>query len=177
MANFSTETKCHAWVGTVNILNMEKAGLKKEEYKNPEYLAQFLSETWTKSGKGRTAGISVCLSEKELYHAHVALYGNTTTLGNVAKIMFDSHIEPQLGGKKELMGYLLKEPPYEEKGEQVLYTMGLENIQEKQGSRSDLEEISYLLESGYTPMQIMEQNFAYRRFEKMIKSAFINANI
>lgn len=133
VGRFSRDTKGRAWIGTVQVANMEKSGLSKEVYENPELLADFLSYTWCDSGKGRVAGVAVCVSEKGLYHAHVALYGNLTTLRNAAKIMFDSHIEPQLGGKKELMGYLLKEPPYDEKGEQVLYTLGLENVQDNQG--------------------------------------------
>lgn len=177
MGYFSTSTKNRAWLGTVQVQNMEKAGLSKKEYEKPEYLANFLCETWTNSGKGRTAGASVCVSEKGLYHVHIAMYGNLTTLGNVAKIMYDSHIEPQLGGKKELKSYLLKEPPYDEKGEQVLFTVGLENIQDNKGMRSDLEEIAQLLEDGYAPSEIMQQSFSYRKYEKMIKSAFIDKRI
>lgn len=176
MGRFTLNTKGRAWLGTVQIANMEKAGLSKEEYESPEKLAQFLCDTWSNSGNGRVAGVVVCVSEKGLYHAHMALYGNLTTLGNVAKIMFDSHIEPQLGGKKELKSYLLKESPYDEKGEQVLYTKGLDNIQDNKGKRSDLEDIADLLEQGFTPTQIME-NFSYRKYEKMIKSAFIDKRV
>ncbi len=176
MGKFSKSIKGRAWIGTVQIANMEKSGLSKEEYENPEQLAEFISETWSASGKGRVAGVAVCVSAKGLYHAHVVLYGNLTTLGNVAKILFDSHIEPQLGGKKELKSYLLKEPPYDEKGEQVLYTKGIDNIQDTKGKRSDLEDIEDLLEQGFTPREIME-NFPYRKYEKMIKSAFIDKRI
>ncbi|MEL7606056.1 MAG: hypothetical protein AAGU39_08380 [Sedimentibacter saalensis] len=177
MGKFSKNTKGRAWIGTVQIANMEKAGLSKEEYENPELLAEFLSYSWSASGKGRVAGIAICVSAKGLYHAHVSLYGNLTTLGNVAKIMYDSHIEPQLGGKKELKGYLLKEPPYDENGEQVLYTKGMENIQDNKGKRTDIEEIADLLQQGFTPTEIMEENFAYRKYEKMIKSAYIDKRI
>lgn len=163
-------------MGTIHVANMEKAGLSKEQYENPELLAEFISDTWAESGKGRIAGVAVCVSAKGLYHAHMALYGNLTTLGNVSKILFGSHIEPQLSGKKELKSYLLKEPPYDEKGEQVLYTKGLENIQDNKGKRSDLEDIADLLEQGFTPIEIME-NFSYRKYERMIKSAFIDKRI
>lgn len=176
MGNFSPNTKNRAWVATVQISNIEKAGLSKNEYESPEYLAEFLCDRWENSGKGRVAGVAICISNKGLYHAHMALYGNLTTLKNVAKIMYDSHIEPQLGGKKALKGYLLKEPPYDEKGEQVLFTKGLDNVKEFQGKRSDFEEIEDLLEQDYTPSQIME-NFSYRRYEKMIKSAFIDKKL
>lgn len=176
MGNFAKNTKSRAWIGTFQIANMQKAGLLKEEYENPEKLADFLIDTWKNSGKTREAGVSVCISEKGLYHAHIALYGNLTTLGNVAKIMFDMHTEPQLSGKKTLTAYLLKEPPYDEKGEQVLYSKGLECVQDNQGKRSDVEEIEELLKQGKTPSEIME-NFSYRKYERMIKSAYIDIRL
>lgn len=177
MGRFSKNFKGRAWMGTVHITNMEKAGLKKEEYENPEYLAKFLSDAWENSGKSRMCGVSICISQSGCYHAHMALYGNLTTLGNVSKIMFNAHIEPQLAGKKELKSYLLKEAPYDEKGEQVLYTVGMDNIQDGKGRRSDLNDIADLLEQGRTPAEIMDECFSYRKYEKMIKSAYIDRRI
>lgn len=173
MGKFSTQTKARSWVVTVQVANMEKAGLTKEEYENPEYLAEVLTNAWNDSGKNRTSGIAVCISEKGLYHAHMALYGNTTTLSNVSKIMFNSHVEPQLGGKKELTDYLTKKGKYAEKDEKVLYIQGLEFIKDSQGSRTDLEQIELYLNEGLTPNQIMEKNFSYRKYEKMIKSDYL----
>ena len=173
MGKFSTNTKGRAWIGTVHIANMEKAGLTKEQYENPEFLTEFLMNAWNSSGKGRTSGVAVCVSAQGCYHAHVALYGNLTTLTNVSKIMFDSHIEPQLGGKKELKSYLAKEPPYDEKGEQVLCTKGLDNVQDNQGSRDDLKEIEEMLQVGMTPQEILESSFRFYRYEKMILHAYV----
>lgn len=174
---FSVNTRGRCWVATIQISNMEKAGLKKEEYENPEYLADFFINLWESSGKERKAGIAVCVSAKGLYHAHMALYGNTTTLKKVANILSQSHVQPQLGGKKALTDYLLKEGEYAEKGEQVLYTKGLDVIQDKQGKRNDLDEIEELLNSGATPKEIFETSFRYRKFEKMIKSAYLDIRI
>lgn len=176
MGNFAKNTKGRAWVGTFHLANMKKTGLTEDEYRNPKKLSEFLIQKWEKSGKGRTAGVSVCMSEKGLYHVHLALYGNLTTLRNVSKTMFDMHCEPQLGGKKELTSYLLKQPPYEEKGEKVLFSIGLEHIQDVKGKRNDIEEIQEMLEEGKTPSQIME-HFPYRRYEKMIRSAYIDMKI
>lgn len=173
MSNFSSKTRARAWVVTVQIANMEKAGLTKEEYENPEYLAEVLTNAWNDSGKNRTSGIAVCVSADGLYHAHMALYGNTTTLLNVSKIMFDSHTEPQLSGKKELTAYLNKTGKYSEKGEKVLYTKGLELIEDSQGARNDLDEIAKYLEAGMKPNEIMAMSLKYRRYEKLIKSDFI----
>ncbi len=177
LAYFSLKTKARAWMVTSQIANMEKAGLSESEYKNSETLANFLTTAWNTSGKDRTSAIAICVSKDGLYHAHLALYGNLTTLNNVRKIMFESHVEPQLGGKKDLYAYLAKEPPYDEKGEEVLFVKGLENIQDGQGRRSDLHDIEELLNQGLSPTEIMDNNFAYRRFEKMIKSAYISKRI
>lgn len=169
---FSPKTRGRCWVATIHIANMQNAGLTKEQYTNPEYLADFFIKLWQDSGKGRTAGIAVCLSQDNCYHAHMALYGNTTTLKAVSDVLFQSHVEPQMGGKDQLKAYLLKEGDYAEKGEQVLYVQGLENIEDKQGKRSDYEEIEAMINDGYTPSEIFEVAFRYRKYAKMIKDAF-----
>ena len=174
---FSPNTRGRCWVGTIHITNMENAGLSKEQYENPEYLATYFISLWENSGKGRKAGIAVCVSDKGCYHAHIACYGNTTTLKKVSDILFQTHIEPQLGGKEQLTLYLLKEGMYAEKGEQVLCTQGLDVIQDNQGKRNDLEEIESLLNDGLTPNEIFELSFRYRKYEKMIKSAYLSRRI
>lgn len=171
---FSAKTKGRCWMVTVQVANMEKSGLTKEQYENPEYLADYLCELWEASGKGRKAGVAVCVSLQGLYHAHIACYGNTTTLKKVSDIFFQSHVEPQLGGKAELQEYLLKEGKYAEKGEQVLCHKGIENIEgPQQGNRSDLDVIEELLGAGATPEEIYETSFRYRRYERMIKAAYL----
>ncbi len=177
MSIFPKQMKGRAWVATIHIANMKKAGLSVEEYETPEKLAEVFTMIWNNSGKNRSCGIAVCISEQGTYHAHMALYGNTTTLGNVSKILFDSHVEPQMGGKKELTEYLKKEGKYAEKEEKVLYVMGLDSIQDVQGSRSDLDRIQEYIEKGLTPPEIMKIDIRYRMYEKMIKSAFIDKRI
>lgn len=162
---------------TFQIANMEKSGLSKEEYENPEYLAEYICGLWENSGKGRKAGVAVCVSLKGLYHAHIACYGNTTTLKKVSDVFFQAHTEPQLGGKKELCAYLLKEGKYAEKGEQVLCHKGLENIEDVQGKRSDLDAIEEMLNNGATPEEIFETSFRYRKYEKMIKADYLARRI
>lgn len=177
MGRFSPNTKGRAWLATIHIANMENAGLEKDAYENPEDIADFFIELWRSSGKDRTSGVAVCVSEKGLYHLHMALYGNTTTLSNVSKILFNSHVEPQLGGKKELTDYLNKSGKYAEKGEIVLYTKGLDAIQDNQGNRSDLVEIESYLQEGLKPEEIFELSFRFRRFEKQIKAQYISLKI
>ena len=70
MSNFSSETKSRCWIVTIQEENMKKAGLSEEEYKNPQELAFTFINKWVTSGKGREAGIAVCLSESGCYHAN-----------------------------------------------------------------------------------------------------------
>ena len=174
---FASNTRARGWMVTIQVANMINAGLEKEEYEKPEILANFFVETWENSGKDRKAGISVCKSETGLYHCHMACYGNTTTLKKVSDILYKSHVEPQLGGKEALKGYLLKEGKYAEKNEVVLYSLGMESVQDIKGKRNDLSEINDLIKGGATPEQIFEESFRYRRYEKMIKAEYINQRI
>lgn len=177
ISSFSTKHRARAWISTIQEKNMTIAGLSEKDYKNPEYVAEFFSNKWIQSGKGRTCAITVCMSETNLYHLHACLYGNTTTLKAVADILFGSHVEPIMGGKKELEEYITKSGKYAESEEQVLYTLGLDNVQGKQGARSDLEEIEEMLEQGYTPQEILKTSFRYYRYEKMILSAYTNIRV
>lgn len=174
---FDLKTRSRAWTAVVHIQNMENMGLGEDEYKNPEFLAQHLTDLWNTSGKGRTSAAAVCVSADGLYHAHMALYGNTTTLGNVAKILFNSHVEPQLGGKSQLQAYLLKEGKYAEKGEAVLCVRDIDKVQDVPGKRGDLEEIEEMLIKGFTPQQILDTNFQYYKYEKMILHAYADMRL
>ena len=175
---FMMNTKGRAFVATVHIENMKKAGLTEEQYKQPDYLAEVFTNIWVNSGKGRKCGIVVCVSKDGLYHAHMALYSNnSTTLKNVSNILFNSHTEPQLSGKKELLAYLQKTNQHKDKGEQILYSLGLENIEDKKGSRSDLEQIGALLDAHLKPNEIMQENFAYRKYSKLIKEEYLARRI
>lgn len=177
MGKFSSKTKGRAWVATIQIANMEKTGISKEIYENPEQLADIFTTLWNDSGKDRTSGIAVCISASGLYHAHMALYGNTTTLKNVADILYGSHVEPQLGGKKDLTAYLRKEGVYAEKGEHVLFTKDIDTVQDIQGQRHDLDTIQQLLDDGLTPNEIFRQNLHYRKYSEMIKAAYLDKRI
>ena len=157
MGNFSTNVRGRCWIATVHIANMQNAGWKEEDYKNPEKLAEMLQDAWVGDKDDREAAVAVCLSAEGCYHAHMALYGNTTTLRKVSKTMFDSHVEPQCGGKKELTNYMLKLGEHEEKGEEVLYTLDMDCIQDVRGTRSDLKAIEELLKQGRTPSEIMRR--------------------
>ncbi len=174
--SFSTETTGRSWFVTVQLANMKKAGMKKEQYKNPETVAERFLNEWEKSGKGRIGAAAVCESSQGLYHMHMVCYGNTTTLQKVSDVLFQSHVEP-VKGKAQLLQYITKEGKYAEKGEKVLYTKNLEVIEQNQGKRNDLDEIEELLENGCTPEEIFETSFRFRKYEKMVKAEYLARKI
>ena len=178
--SYSPGYKTRNFVSTMHIKNFENLGIPPDIYNDPKLLAATLLDIWEQSSTTvtRTGACSVCMSKARLYHAHLALHsGNSTTLGYVAKLLGNAHTEPQLGGKQALSDYIEKNPPYDEKGEDVLYVTGLENIKDHSGNRSDLENIKALLDEGYTPDEIFVVNFGYRRFENMIRAEFVAQKI
>lgn len=174
---YDLKTRGRAWIAVVHIENMKRMGLSEADYMNPEYLADYLTYLWNESGKGRSSAVAICLSEAGCWHAHMALYGNTTTLKNVSKILFNSHIEPQLGGKAQLQAYLMKQGKYAEKNETILYLKDIEKVQDVPGKRNDLDAIEELLIKGFTPQQILDVNFHFYKYEKMIMHAYIDQRI
>lgn len=166
-----------AWFITMHIASMKKTGLTEEQYMDPPTIAQFVKDTWENSGKGRKAGVVVCMSADGAYHLHGGLYGNTTTFKTVKDVMFDCHIEEQKANKQQLTDYLRKNPPYDEKGEIVLYELDLESIEDAQGKRSVFEQIDDMLAQGMTPSEIMRKGTYFRKFEKLIKSAYLDKRI
>lgn len=173
MAHFDVSMRARSFVVTMQVQNMKNLGWEEEDYKNPEWLANAIIFLWENSGRDRTCAVSVCRSRDGLYHAHIAAYSNTTTLRNVAGIFGGSHTEPQLGGKKELSDYVQKLGKYAEKDEEVLYTANLDAIQDRQGQRTDLDEVYALIQEGLTPSQIFAQNIHFWKYEKIVRSAYM----
>lgn len=171
------DIKSRCWMVTIHVTNMKKAGLTEQQIQDYPFVLNFFLQRWSTSGKDRTACFTACVSANGLFHLHGALYGEKTTRDAVARLLFDSHVEQCKGGRTNLMNYIQKLPPYDEIGEQVLYIIGKENIQTKQGHRTDLDIISELLDDGCTPNEIMRINFRYRKYEKMIKSAYADKKL
>ena len=81
-----------------HIKNFENLKTHPDIYNDPKLLAATLLDIWEQSSTTvtRTGACAVCMSKAGLYHAHLALHsGNTTTLGNVAKLFGNAHTEAQ----------------------------------------------------------------------------------
>ena len=94
--SYSPSYKSRAFVSTVQIKNMENLEIHPDIYNDPKLLAATLLDIWEQSSTTvtRTGACAVCRSKEGLYHVHLALYsGNSTTLGNVAKLFGNAHTE------------------------------------------------------------------------------------
>ena len=140
----------------------------------PEEVCNSLRDEWIGVSMTRTGAWCYCISAEGLHHVHMVLEDAKTMRFSAIKKSYAAgmHFEPTKGSKAEAEAYITKQPPYDEKGEQVVYIARHGNITATHGHRSDLEEIALMLQSGMTPSEIFSANFSYRKYERMVRSAY-----
>lgn len=96
-------------------------------------------------GAGFVGFSAFCISADGNKHIHFAIVSNdgkTKHIKSTSKKLGNSHLDEIYGTKEQCRDYVLKNPPYDEKGEIVPFTFGdlsvFENIQ---GSRRDLDNL------------------------------------
>lgn len=87
------------------------------------------------------------------------------------------HLEPTKGSKKQVLAYIRKEPPFDEKGEQVIVFTSHGNIEGNKrfalsNMNDTLQTIEHLIEDGMTPTAIMSEDIRLRREEALIRKAY-----
>lgn len=142
----------------------------------PQEVCEKLRSEWLSVSDSRTGAWVYCVSADGLHHVHMVLEDSVAMRFSKIKKSYavGMHFEATKGNKDQAEAYITKQPPFDEKGEQILYTCRHGEIQAVQGRRTDLEKISDMLEAGLTPREIMAQDFSYRRYERMIKSAYFD---
>ena len=142
----------------------------------PQEVCEKLRSEWLSVSDSRTGAWVYCVSAEGLHHVHMVLEDRVAMRFSKIKKNYavGMHFEATKGNKEQAEAYITKQPPFDEKGEQILYTCRHGEIQAVQGRRTDLEKISDMLEAGLTPREIMAQDFSYRRYERMIKSAYFD---
>ena len=88
-----------------------------------------------------------------------------------------AHIEATMGSKDQAEAYIAKDPPYDEKGEEVVCIVRAGEIRGRQGHRSDIEDIQAMIDAGMTPTEIMRDNFLFRRYKALIRDAYFDRRI
>ncbi|MCM1302888.1 MAG: hypothetical protein NC305_07710 [Lachnospiraceae bacterium] len=173
------EIQSRAWFLTLFEKNFENLKIPPEYWQNPEHygeLAAALINIW-QTRPGRTAAVAVCSSAEGAFHVHMAVYSKTPVrFSTVHATMGFPHVEPQRGTKEQMFAYMTKTGKFEEKGEKILLTRGMENIQGKK-PEDLLEEAHSLIVQGFTPREIFAENIKYRKYEKEIQSAYTDYRV
>lgn len=142
----------------------------------PEEVCNQLMAEWISDSPTRTGWWGYCISADGLHHVHMVLEDQKTMRFSLIKKAYacGMHFEETKGTKAQVEAYINKEPPYDEKGETIIYSISHGEIQATQGKRSDLEIIADLIAAGMTPSEIYEVSFSYRRYSQMIEKAFMD---
>lgn len=114
-------------------------------------------------------------------HTHVfVVLRNSTRFSRLKRLFPTAHIETAHGTAQENRAYVEKsgkwasDPKTDTSVEGTFEESGPLPEDPGQGNRSDLEEIEAMLHDGKTPSEIMESNFAYRRYKAMIREAYFD---
>ena len=168
--------RTRAWFLTLHIKNFENLGLEEDFYKDPPKLAKHLSNVWNNSGKDRSCAVVICESAQGLYHAHMACYcKGGITRNAIRELMGNAHCDAQRGSKKQLREYMLKIGVHEQKGENVLISLGLDNIQS--ADKTDLlTEARKKFNDGYTVADILREDARYYRHhtDEILKKMYLD---
>lgn len=119
-----------------------------------------------------------CISSQGTPHIHMVLEGSgAMRFTAIKKIYNKAHIEATKGNKKQVLAYMKKEPPFDEKGEEIVCFTMHGNIEgrsrfELKNLNDTLEAIDRLIEEGLTPNQIMAENLRFRKEEGLVRKAY-----
>lgn len=144
----------------------------------PEETVEQLKEEWVGNNKKRKGYWAYCISAEGLPHVHMVLEGTgAMRFSAVKKVYPKAHLEPTKGNKKQVLAYIRKEPPFDEKGEQVICFTSYGNIEgNKRFTLSNVNDtlcaIEQLIEDGMTPNQIMAEDIRLRKEETLIRKTY-----
>ena len=145
---------------------------------SPEDIVQKLKQEWIGDNPLRKGWWAYCISASGLPHVHMILEDSgACRFTKVKKAYPVAHLEPTKGNKAQVMSYIKKEPPFDEKGEQILAYTSYGNIEGKKrftfsNTNEVLATIELLIEEGKTPNQIMAEDIKLRREESLIKKCY-----
>lgn len=142
----------------------------------PEEVCYRLRDEWLIGGADRTGAWAYCVSADGLPHIHMVLEDTKAMRFSAVKSSYAAgmHFEATKGSKAQAEAYIEKRPPFDEKGEQVICVVRHGEIKAAQGKRSDLDEIASLLDAGLTPEEIFQQEFRFRRYERMVIAEYMD---
>lgn len=144
----------------------------------PEEVVEKLKTEWVQDNPLKRGYWAYCISAKGMPHIHMVLEGTGSMRFSAVKKAYPSaHLEPTKGSKKQVLAYINKESPFEEKGEQVITSISYGNIEgNKQYALHNADSIfcaiERMIEEGMTPSQIMEVDIRLRKEENIIRKCY-----
>jgi hypothetical protein len=144
----------------------------------PEEICEQLKQGWIGDNHLRKGWWGYCISDKGMPHIHMVLEGSgSMRFSAVKKAYPTAHLEPTKGNKKQVLAYIKKESPFDEKGEQVIYFTSHGNIECNKrfalsNNNDTLQTIEQLIEEGMTPDAIMAEDIRLREKESLIRKAY-----
>lgn len=144
----------------------------------PQEIIEKLKNEWVQDNPLKKGYWAYCISDKRMPHIHMILEASgAMRFTAVKKAYTQAHLEPTKGNKKQVMAYINKEPPFDEKGEEVIASISHGNIEgRKLYSLSDTDAVLYtieqLVEEGKTPAQIMAEDIKLRKEESIIRKCY-----
>lgn len=145
---------------------------------SPEDIVQKLKQEWIGDNPLRKGWWAYCISASGLPHVHMILEDSGACRFTKVKKAYPAvHLEQTKGSKDQVMRYIKKEYPFDEKGEQILAYTSYGNIEGKKrftfsNTNEVLATIELLIEEGKTPNQIMAEDIKLRREESLIKKCY-----
>lgn len=143
----------------------------------PQEIVDRIIAVWVENNPTRTCAVAYCISADSLKHCHCVFEDKKAMRWSkiqkeFAQLYPGMHFEATKGNKSQAEDYINKNPPYDEKGEEVIYINRHGAIVGKQGNRTDLEQIEELINLGLTPDEIFETKFSFLRHERIVKKGY-----
>ncbi len=145
---------------------------------SPDEILEQLKNEWIHDKPLRKGWWGYCISNKGVPHVHMVLENSGATRFSLIKKTYPkAHLEPTKGNKQQVLAYIKKEPPFDEKGEQVICFTSHGNIEGNKrfalsNTNDTLLTIEQLIEDGLTPSAIMCEDIRFRKEENLIRKAY-----
>ena len=146
-----SDTISKSWFITFN--NPEEHGYTG----TPEEICCKMRDEWIGDSETRSGAWAYCISASGLHHVHCVLEDcKAMRFSYIKKNVYQGcNIQETKGTKKQALDYIHKRGVFAEKGETIEFTVYHGEINGRQGSRRDLEDIYKRLEAGETPQDIL----------------------
>lgn len=147
---------------------------------SPEEIVEEMKNEWIGENPLRKGHWAYCISKDGLPHIHAVLENSVSMRFSAVKKVYSKvnmHLEETKASKKQVLAYIHKKPPFDEKGEQVICFTSYGNIEGNKRFRlsnmnETMDKIEELIEDGMTPAQIMAEDIRLRKEETLIRKAY-----